>query len=360
MPLTRGKKILLGCLVALASLIIGMVVAVVLAITWLRAPGPDLDTHRLLDEGTGFYLELRLRRDDPGSRDLFRSFVESQRQPVDINLDQAPPWAAWLFPRLQSLAQQDVTDEEIDKALPAAVLITAQQGEAGGPAPPLFVGHLPMTGKGLRVADWLLGWAMEREGRQIVRRHGEETYFRLPDELPFWVSIVGTDLLLALEEEAVVSGIDRLARPSGGIETAPLVPLLAGVPGEAVLRLAALPGQGAAVLDLLEPLVPEWTPALEAVLAGAGEVRAWGFLESADVLAGEVLVEGGAAPPPAGEAGQETLLTLEHGPVRLQLVQPPAGASRWSYRLEGLEPLVRLAGERLRNSDRISGRTPRD
>jgi hypothetical protein len=107
------------------------------------------------------------------------------------------------------------------------------------------------------------------------------------------------------------------------------------------------------LLDLLAPVAPDWIPALELILRDAGATRGWGYLESADTLAGEIVVE------PAGDvglprgAGGESTLTLGRGPVRLVLQQPPAGGARWGYRLEGLEELIRLGSARLKQGQGI-------
>ena len=71
--MTRGKKILTGCLVAIAIMVLAVILTVVFFVSWIKTPGPDLEGRRLLHERTDLYAEFRLRRDDQAVRDLLRA-----------------------------------------------------------------------------------------------------------------------------------------------------------------------------------------------------------------------------------------------------------------------------------------------
>jgi hypothetical protein len=348
-PFSRGKKILLGCVVLVAAVILGIILTSVLFVAWLKSPGDLLEGSRLVDADTGLYLDVTLHEDDPAARDLVRALVRTQRQlPADLDLENAPPWVGWIFPAIDRAAQQEVTDEEIDKVLPLAAVVTTQRSAGDEP---LLVVNCPPTGQALRFVDWTLSLAARWGDEVEKRRHRETNIYHLGSDVPAWIAIVENNALLSPEPETVGAGIDRLSRPPDARGASPLLTMISSVPEDASLRLAAAPGQTAVLLGMVERFAPALAEGLRSRLRDADATTGWARLESSDRLVGFITVAGaeGAGDGLLGGSSPDTrfVLSLHDGLVRVVLepgTTDAAGQQILRFQVEGLEELVGWLG----------------
>jgi hypothetical protein len=343
--LSRGKKLLLGCGVLAGAVILGTLLTVILFVVWLRSPGEPLEGSRLVDPETGFYLEATLRADDPAARDLVRALVSSQRRlPDDIDLDGAPPWLSFVLPAIDEVSRQEVTDEEIDQVLPLSAILTTQRDTV---AEPLLAVNCPPTGQAFRFIDWTLALASRWGAGVERRRHRERNIFSLGPEVPAWIAVVENNALISPSPAAVGGGIDRLSRRPEDRAAPPLLELLAGVPADTCIRLAAEPGQTEILLGLLERVAPGLADGLRPRLRGSATTTGWAYLESSDRLVGYIALAG--ADDLAGSAAPDTrfVLRLHDGLVRVVLepeATDAAGQQILRFQVEGLEELVSWLG----------------
>jgi len=348
-PFSRGKKILVGCLVLVAAVVLGVVLTLVLFGVWVSSPGELLESSRLVDADTGLYLDVTLHEDDPAARDLVRALVRSQRQlPADLDLEDAPPWVGLIFPAIDRAAQEEVTDEEIDKVLPITALLTSQRSAGGEP---LLAVNCPPTGQAFRILGWSLFWVSRMSDEVEKRSHRETNIYHLGSDGPAWLAVVDNNVLLSPEPEAVAAGIDRLSRPPEARGTSPLLAMLSSVPEDSSIRLAATPGQTAVLLGLVERFAPALADGLRSRLRDADATTGWAHLESSDRLVGFITVAGaeGAGDGLLGGGSPDTrfVLSLHDGLVRVVLeprTTDAAGQQVLRFQVEGLEELVAWAG----------------
>jgi hypothetical protein len=350
MPFSRGKKILVGCLVLVAAVVLGIVLTLVLFGVWVSSPGDSLEGSRLVDADTGLYLDATLDNDDPAARDLVRALVRSQRQlPSDLDLEGAPPWVSMIFPVIDQAAQQEVTDEEIDDVLPVTAMLTTQRSAGGEP---LLAVNCPPTGQAFRILGWSLYWLSRFTDEIEMRRHRETNIYHLGSDTPAWIAVVENNALLSPEPEAVGAGIDRLSRPPEAREDSPLLAMLSSVPEDASIRLAAAPGQTAVLLGLMERVAPAIADRLRSRLRDTDAITGWAHLESSDRLVGYITVAGaegtgdgllrGSAPD------TRFVLSLHDGRVRVVLepgTTDATGQQVLRFHVEGLEELVGWLGK---------------
>jgi len=354
-PFSRGKKILVGCLVLVAAVIGSIVLTSVLFVAWLRSPGDLLEGSRLVDADTGFYLDVTLHEDDPAARDLVRALMRSQRQlPADLDLDDAPPWVGWILPALDRAAREEVKDEEIDKVLPLAAVVTTQRSAGGEP---LLVVNCPPTGQALRFVDWALAMAARWGDEVEKRRHREKNIYHLGSDVPAWIAVVENNALIAPEADTVGAGIDRLSRPPDARGASPLLAMLSSVPEDASMRLAAAPGQTEVLLGLVERFAPALAHGLRSRLRDTDATTGWAHLESSDRLVGFITVAGaeGTGNGLLGGSSPDTrfVLSLHDGLVRVVLepgTTDAAGQQVLRFQVEGLEELVGWIGRTGRTS----------
>jgi hypothetical protein len=358
--MTRGKKILVGCLVAVAALILTFILAVVFAVSWVKSPSPDLDGQRLVDAGTRVYAELRLREEDQAVRQLLRTFVATRNQ---AGLDQfkaadiqdVPPFVRKFLPMFQKLGAGEVQDKDLDKILPVAAFLTFAGSHADG-ARPLLAINFPASGHVLSLLDWFMARAARNDGELEVVTHGEEAIYNVREKSLGWFCIVKTDVLWSPEKPALLTGIENLARTERPPSPPALVSLLAAAPDDTAFRLAAV-GDGAAELPgLLSPWIPGLADLLRDKLAGARSISGWGRLESADRLTGVLFV---SADQETGEAiggGSRYTLEFHDGALRFTLADAGVesdGRRRWEFALEGVEELIRTGARNLDNDNGV-------
>ncbi len=351
--MTRGKKILTGCLVAIAIMVLAVILTVVFFVSWLKTPSPDLEGRRLLHESTDLYAELRLRRDDQAVRDLLRVFLEGHNRNAFSEIENsAPPAMGKFLPLFKQLSGGDVGGEDLDKALPLAIILTSSRSEPGM-APPLFAINFPASGHTLTLVDWILARTISGDSKDLqVQWHGDEAIYVTDTDPPVWGTIVDTDVLLSTSEEAVLSGIKRLRRPPVAIAGTPLQALLDEAPQDAALTLAAQDGGAGTLLALASEHFPALADILDQRMSQGARVSGWARLESQDRLTGSLLVMDPAAAsdrlPEAEELSTYTLELLD-GTVRVTLADKgmdSASRHEWAFTLEGTQALALWAAER--------------
>ena len=350
MAMTRGRKILIGCLVAVGVVIIAAVGSTVFFFSWLQTPGEPLEGNRLLDDQTRVYLEVRFAENDPGTRELVKALFNAQ-QDLEPHLNDLPPFLAWI----QGMQRKDIPDEELDKLLPFSAILSRQAEEQDAEGGASFVVNLPAASNGLRLFDRLFSWTAGQNADVEVLSYKEEEYYRLlTDGEDVWMSVVDANLVCALQESPTRSVIDRLLRPPEAVfaTRAPLTPLLATVPDRYLLRLAAFEQTGA-LLDLIEVPLPELAVFLSQLIGDSESVIGWLQVESAEVLVGELQAHTGSDFPDLLRPGDTVRLELYGGQLQLSLepmLTYRAGWQAWRLRAEGI-----LAGARRALDEATSG-----
>ncbi len=358
--MTPKKKILVGCLAAVGAMILAVILSVFFFVTWIKSPSPELDGNRLVEPDTLIYAEVRLREEDQAVRQLLRTFVATRNQAgleqfQSAEFQQIPSFVRQFLPMFQNMGGGTVKDEDLDKLLPVAGFLTSSLHDESGLSPLLAV-SFPASGHVLSLLDWILRRTAGNDSDLQQQQHGEESLYKLKKTDTGWFSIVETDVLFALDQSALLGGIETLARTQPPPSPPALVSLLAGAPEDTALRLAAV-GEGAANLpDLISPWVPGLADLFRERLAGAGSIVGWARLESEERLAGVLFVT------PIEPAGPEdtglSRYTLEFldGSMSFVLADgglQPDGRRRWDFTLEGVEALVVLAARQVTGRDGI-------
>ena len=350
MAMTRGKKILVGCLAGMAIMVLAVILAVVFFVSWIRSPGPELEGRRLVHEHTDLYAELKLRREDEAVRDLLRVFLRARNRNAVAEIERkTPPALERLLPLFQNLSRSEVSKKDLDKILPMSLMVTSSKDESGT-APPLFAINLPGAGHILTIADLIYARAIgSRSDGLLVRWRGDEALYRTDTDPQVWLTIVDTAVLLSTSEEAVASGIELLRRPLGAITGTPLQSLLDEAPADATLTVAARQGGAGTLLALTAEYLPALVDMLNRNMKPQAHISAWARLESRDRLAGRLLVTNSSTVPDRPEEAKELstyTVELMDGAVRLTLVDrglDSAARHEWEFTLEGLESLARWA-----------------
>jgi hypothetical protein len=229
------------------------------------------------------------------------------------------------------------------------VAVQKQQDSSGEPSPPLFAISLPKVGNRLRFADMIMSLVARFAGASEfkVESHGDEALYVFDTRTTegktsrFWVAIVGSDILLSLDEAAVRAGIDRLtgkaAPPSGPS-------LLSERPEGTILYASVKDGHVGEVVEMLGGAIPAFGEALGRVAGDADGMTLFATLVTADEMEGEIRVRGGDAEtrdtdhqgtvtaPVTG--GEVTLIVEPTGP-------PPGGGRAWRVRVSGIAAAAR-------------------
>ncbi|MBI3450498.1 MAG: hypothetical protein HY049_16500 [Acidobacteria bacterium] len=344
MSYSRGQKFLFGCLGCSGALVVLVVVAFSLFVHWVKTPGVPLAGPRLYDTATAVYAEVHLRSEDPGAREFVRVFLNAARS------SQIPESAKVPVPMtmiLGNIPRREATDAEIDKLLPAVLVMRRQEGPGGEAAPPMLGLSLSPAGNSLRILHAMFSFIAWR-GKKIEKElHGDQDIFRVNaesrgEEVPVWVSFVGTNALLARDGDAVRSGVDSMAAADGAGAKA----LAALRPESASIFLTAKPGYAGAALDTIAILLPGVADTLRPIVKGGAGLTLWGTLKSADALEGEVhltAAESGAAAAAADLSGKATLM-LGLTPLDVSFEPLAAGSGAppgWKLKVAGLEAAAR-------------------
>ncbi|HZE88815.1 MAG TPA: hypothetical protein VE404_04660 [Verrucomicrobiae bacterium] len=344
MAYSRGQKFLFGCLGCFGGIVVLVVVVLSLFVHWVKTPGIPLEGSRLYDAATAVYAEVHLRSEDPGAREFVRVFLNAARNPPIPDNAKVPVPMTMI---LGNLPRREATDAELDKILPLVLVMRRQAGPGGEAAAPMLGLSLSPAGNSLRILHAMFNFIAWR-GKKIEKEvRGDQDIFRVNaesrgQEVPVWVSFVGTDALLARDGDAVRAGVDTLAAAPAGAPS----PLAALRPEQACIFLVAKPGYAGAALDTIAELLPGVADTLRPVVKGGSGLTVWGTLKSADILEGEVHLTGaapGTVPAAADLSGKATLMI---GPTPLDVSFEPlvAGAAPspgWKLRVAGLEAAAR-------------------
>jgi len=328
---SRGKKVLLWILAAVvAVLALGLPVL----FTYVRMSEELLDGASLLDEDTEVYLEVTLRREDPGARELLRRLLESRS---------AAHAAAFRFAffkftsrNLSSVTGGPVSDKDLDRLLPVMLVLSRGATE---PAPVLAISY-PIAARSLRLfGSMMLLAVLPVEEVERLRHEGQE-YFRISTEPDRWLALTKSTVLVSQDESALQVRLDRLAGARSA--AAPQYrELLQSMPPDAVLRAVAR--QGRSLTSLLSAEFPGVAAGLRREVAQPHPVTLWLRFQPGGDLSGELGIDCGtrAEPSTPGDGW-----TLSDRGLKLRLVpldDPGHCARAWSLQVSGVPRLLARA-----------------
>ncbi|MFQ5767338.1 MAG: hypothetical protein ACE5ID_05070 [Acidobacteriota bacterium] len=338
---SKGRKLALGCLIAAGTAVLGLILTVILSVRWLHSPSETMEAHRLLGAETTLFLEMTLDGKNATTRDFVRRLVGPLQRPR-MDSDALPEPFSRLLPHLP---RRRVTTRDIDRLLPITVIVTIPR-PASGDGNFLVTLNYPRAGHTLKVFDLFLGFMASGDDKLQVREiRGEQVLEFYEKETHFWICIVDTDLLLASSEAALEAGIELL---TGGPEerqaSPPLARALVDLPRDAALKMAAVEGQAALLVGLLEPGLPGLAEVLRPVLLQTEEIRLWARLKEPDTLEGEVRSETWETAPQSQEAPARTL-AWRQADLGITLEWVPAGPSssspHWRFEVDGVLSLLK-------------------
>jgi hypothetical protein len=248
---SRGKRILIGCGIGCAALLVLGIGSCVTFVVWINQPGELLQPDRLVGGDTSGYVEVTLRLEDPGTRQvvekilgLMRELRENNRSPLPSGLND------WL------IGFQSRRDEQkIREMFPMVVAWGVRPGTGEAEDLHLFAVSLEKHGNRLRFADWLLGLFMRfAEPIEVVSHDGERLY-HVPGEMTFFMR--GSTIFFTSDVETATRAVDRLRGPrSPGAGPTEVQKLLLDLPEEAPLR-GAIGNENGELQRLWETLVDE-------------------------------------------------------------------------------------------------------
>lgn len=170
----KGKKILVGVLVA-----VGSVVAIVIAVgvsfgVWVTRPGELIDPGRLLAAESTGYAEWTLRLDDPGTEGFVNLLIDAvQDIPEDVTNSMPPFLNSWVQQAGEAKAERD-----LKKTFPLLAAWTQHPGSVADEKSLhlLSVSAKPL-GNQLVLADWIAGLVLGRSpGTTVHKYQGENIY----------------------------------------------------------------------------------------------------------------------------------------------------------------------------------------
>jgi hypothetical protein len=233
--MTGGRRILVGCGIGCAALLVAAIVAGILIGTWVRRPGEPLEPRRLFGADTTGYLEWRLALDDPGTQAFVDGLLARASELQAENESQLPPWLrSWLSARRERESAEDL------KALfPIVAAWTASRDDEGEHH--LFTVSLVSAGNRLRLLDWGLGHMLPQDDdAEVIDHAGERIYHLTLNErggsLTFFLR--GNDIFVLSDPAAARRAVDRLASAADAPETETGLDRLFDTTGEAPLRAA--------------------------------------------------------------------------------------------------------------------------
>ncbi len=381
---SRGSRVLVGCAGAAIGAVIVIIICVAAFVAWIRSPGVPLQGNRLVDRDTVLYAELNVSPGDAVAMELVSKAVGAQTREQAGDAQEVPAPLRWALGR----ASGKPLTSDLAKTLPVIVMITRQDAGPGSRPPALLAVSFPKLGNRVRMAGWIAsfvaGWS-DDEGGFKGEKYKDETILAIrddddggrsgeargssgygygssderddgtaesgdeggrdaADEESFgtvFVSIVGSDFLLARGADPLKRAIDRIKTPEPQAASTDPPAVLAGRPEDALLYVAAREGHAAWAIDLLRRASPEFASLLEPLTERAGAFALWARLETPDVLAGEMRI--GAGSPGEDEAdeyagsvtsvvgGEEIAFALE------PLPRGPGVRHAWRLRVSGLE-----------------------
>jgi hypothetical protein len=294
---SRGKRILIGCGIGCAALLVLGIGSCVTFVVWINQPGELLQPDRLVGGDTSGYVEVTLRLEDPGTRQvvdkilgLMRELRESNRAPLPRGLND------WLIG-----FQSRRDEQQIREMFPMVLAWGVRPGEGEADDLHLFALSLEKHGNRMRFVDWLLGLFMGFADPIEVHSHDGEKLYHVPGEMTFFLR--GSTVFFTSDLETATRAVDRLGRPtSPGVGPTEVQELLLELPEGAPLR-GAVGNENGELQRLWEVLVDEQDlagPAAAAWRQVHALTVAGGFDDRAGLDARFNLVLDGGAPDDAG------------------------------------------------------------
>jgi hypothetical protein len=170
----KGKKILVGVLVGVGS-IVALVIAVGIGFgVWVTRPGELIDPGRLLSAESTGYAEWTLRLDDPGTEGFVNLLVDAvQDMPADVARSMPPFVNSWFRQAGEAKAERD-----LEKAFPLLAAWTQHPGSLEDEENlHLLSVSAKALGNQLVLADWIAGLVLGRSpGTTVHKYQGENIY----------------------------------------------------------------------------------------------------------------------------------------------------------------------------------------
>lgn len=323
-----GKKIILRVMVVVVAL---LALGLPVLFTYVRMPGELLDGMLLLDDQVEVYLEVTLRREDPGARQWLRRLLDSRSRAHAAALRFA--FFKLTSRNLRSLTGGHVSEKDLDRLLPATLVLSRGVTE---PAAVLAISY-PVAANSLRLFGSMMLLAVLPVDDVEHLWHRGQDYFRLGEEPRRWLAVTKSTVLLSQDERALQVRLDRLAEPHTA--SAPHYrALLESMPPDAALRV--LVRQGGSLTSLLGAWFPGVAAGLEREVSQPRPVTLWLRIQPGGDLVGELGVDCG---PQAEVAMPGDGWTLSDGGLKLRLIpldDPGRCARSWSLQVSGIPALL--------------------
>lgn len=331
MARSRGRKLVLWVLVVMAAV---LAVGLPVLFTYVRMPGELLDGASLLDDDVEVYLEVTLRREDPGARELLRRLLDS-RSPAHAA---AFRFAFWKLTsrNLSSVTTGQVSEKDLDRLLPVTMVLSRGADE---PAPVLAISY-PVAARSLRLFGSMLLLAILPVEEVERLQHQGQDYFRIGIEPPRWLALTRSTVLVSQDEGALQVRLDRLdeARTASASRYRAL---LESMPSDAAVRVLAR--EGRSLTSLLSAQWPGVAAGLGRALSQPRPVTLWLRIQPGGDLLGELGIDCGDQAEPASPGDQWTV--TDRG-LQLRLVpldDPGRCARAWSLEVSGVPALLERA-----------------
>ncbi len=329
MARSRGKKLVLWVLVVVAVV---LAVGVPVLFTYVRLPGELLDGALLLDDDTDVYLEVTLRREDPGARELLRRLLDS-RSPAHAA---AFRFAFWKLTsrNLSSVTKGQVSEKDLDRLLPVTMVLSRGAEE---PAPVLAISY-PVAARSLHLFGSVILLVILPEVERL--QHQGQDYFRIGIEPSQWLALTRSTVLVSKNEGALQVRLDRLGEARTA--SAPHYrALLESMPSDAAVRILAR--EGRSLTSLLSSELPGVAAGLERAVSQPRPVTLWLRIQPGGDLFGELGIDCGDQAEPASP-GDEWTVTDRGLKLRLIPLDDPGRCARaWSLQVSGVPALLERA-----------------
>lgn len=318
----------------LAAVLLVLALGLPVLFTYVRTPGELLDGSLLLDEDVDVYLEITLRREDPGARELLRGLL-GRRSRAHA--------AAFRFAffkltsrNLKSVTGGQVSEKDLDRLLPVTLVLSRGGGE---PAPVLAISY-PIAANSLRLFGSMVLLAVLPVEEVDRLQHRGKDYFRIDTQPSNWLALTESTVLLSRDEGALQARLDRLGETRTA--SAPHYrALLESMPPDAALRVVAR--EGRSLTSLLRTQLPGVAAGLGREVSQPRPVALWLRIRPGGDLSGELGIACGDHDEPS-TPGDEWTVSDRGLKLRLVPLQDPGRCARaWTLEVSGVAALLESA-----------------
>jgi hypothetical protein len=218
----RGWKILIGCAIGCATVVVIVFGSCTGFVFWLNSPGEVLEPRGLIDPDVRGYVEWTLRLEDPGTREFIDLMVATFQEINERAPSPLPPAIRGPLTELQNRRNE----RELREFFPVVLVWTVRPAESADRDLHLLSASIRGADHQLIMMDWFLGFFMRRMEEVSTFKHRGETVYgiRPPEggeELQLFIH--RGDVFMATSAEGARLAIDRLEDgPSSNEGTSPV------------------------------------------------------------------------------------------------------------------------------------------